>query len=75
MQELITLMSQDVEGLQFMFPPHGGSPHAGEWVDVPCREGQIAVIVNDMMERFTNGACMYACPVCLMCLILSNYLA
>jgi isopenicillin N synthase-like dioxygenase len=55
-QELITLMSQDVEGLQFMFPPHGGSPHAGEWVDVPCREGQIAVIVNDMMERFTNGA-------------------
>jgi isopenicillin N synthase-like dioxygenase len=53
--ELITLMAQDEAGLQFMFPPAGGSTHAGEWVELPVREGQCIVIVNDMMERFTNG--------------------
>ena len=63
--ELITLMGQDAAGLQFMFPPEGGSPLAGEWVELPVREGECIVIVNDMMERFTNGARRPAPPASL----------
>ena len=54
--ELITLMAQDAAGLQFMLPPAGGSTRAGEWIELPVRESQCIVIVNDMLERFTNGA-------------------
>ena len=63
--ELITLMAQDAPGLQLMFPPAGGSKHAGEWVELPANDGQCIVIVNDMLEQLRPDCAAYEVVTCI----------
>jgi isopenicillin N synthase-like dioxygenase len=46
----VTLLAQDgVEGLQ-------ARNHAGDWIDVPPRDGTLAVNFGQLLERWTGGA-------------------
>lgn len=46
--ECFTLMTQSAPGLQLMH-------RDGRWIDAPCREDGLIVIMGDMLERWTNG--------------------
>jgi len=47
--ECITLLYQTAAGLE-LFDVNG------RWLDAPVREGRIVVLLDDMLERWTNGA-------------------
>ena len=47
--ECITLLYQTSAGLELLNT-------AGNWLDAPVREGRIVVLLDDMLERWTNGA-------------------
>ena len=48
--ECITLISQSAPGLELM------DSH-GDWYDAPTDDARLVVILGDMFERWTNGAC------------------
>ncbi len=48
--ECITLISQSAPGLELM------DSH-GDWYDAPADDARLVVILGDMFERWTNGAC------------------
>jgi isopenicillin N synthase-like dioxygenase len=47
--ECITLLYQTAPGLELL-------DVNGHWLDSPVREGRIVVLLDDMLERWTNGA-------------------
>lgn len=46
--ECITLIYQDAPGLELTAP-------SGNWLDAPIAGGRIVVLLDDMLERWTNG--------------------
>ena len=46
--ECITLLYQTAGGLELL-------DVNGEWLDAPVRDGRIVVLLDDMLERWTNG--------------------
>ena len=46
--ECMTLIYQTAPGLELLAPD-------GEWYDVPGHDGRLVVMLDDMMERWTNG--------------------
>jgi isopenicillin N synthase-like dioxygenase len=46
--ECITLLYQTTAGLELLNTE-------GDWLDAPVREGRIVVLLDDMLERWTNG--------------------
>lgn len=46
--ECITLLYQTAAGLELL-------DVNGEWLDAPAEEGRIVVLLDDMLERWTNG--------------------
>lgn len=48
--ECISLISQTASGLELM-------DVNGDWYDAPAKDGRLVVLLGDMLERWTNGAC------------------
>lgn len=46
--ECITLIYQSAPGLELMGP-------SDQWLDAPSHDGRIVVLLDDMLERWTNG--------------------
>lgn len=46
--ECITLLYQTASGLELL-------DVNGQWLDAPARDGRIVVLLDDMLERWTNG--------------------
>ena len=48
--ECVTLILQTAPGLELLAAD-------GSWYDVPGHDGRLVVMLDDMLERFTNGQC------------------